>query len=445
MKYKESETIELRKSTSELKEAVISISAILNKHSCGEVYFGIKNDGSIIGQEVGNKTLRDVSRAISENIEPKIYPKIQQLRINNKTCIKVNFQGKNLPYFAFGRAYMRVADEDRQISARELEHLIIKKNKDKLRWDTEICTQAGLPDISIKKLKAFLKTAGLKYDTLFNSLAKLKLLANRKLLNSAVILFAKRPQDFFPNAKLRCAVFARTDTSFIIDRKEFEGDIFYLIEKAQEYILENIHIGMRLEGLRRIDVSEIDKEAFREAIINAFCHRDYREHDSVNLAIFKDRLEIRSPGLLYGGLTIEKIRTEMVSERRNELLAELLHRVHFIEKWGRGISLILSKEPTAEFKEVGNHFIVVFKRKSTASAEKAIGKTVEKTVEKTKEKIIALIKEKPTITQHELKVRIGLTRRGIEWNLKKLKEEGVLRRIGSDRGGYWQVKRKTRS
>ena len=200
MKHKESETIELKKSTSELKKAIVSVSAILNKHSYGEVYFGIKNNGSIIGQEVGSKTLRDISQAISENIEPKIYPKIQQIRINNKTCIRVSFQGKDFPYFAFGRAYMRVADEDRQISAREPEHLIIKKNKDKLRWDTEICAQAGPPDISIKKLKAFLKAAGLKYDTPLNSLAKLKILSNRKLLNSAVILFAKRPQDFFPNA-----------------------------------------------------------------------------------------------------------------------------------------------------------------------------------------------------------------------------------------------------
>ena len=74
---------------------------------------------------------------------------------------------------------------------------------------------------------------------------------------------------------------------------------------------------------------------------------------SVNIAVFKDRVEIRSPGLLYGGLTIETIRTKMVSERRNELIAEMLHRVHFIEKWGRGIKLILFKEPDTEFSEVG--------------------------------------------------------------------------------------------
>ena len=70
--------------------------------------------------------------------------------------------------------------------------------------------------------------------------------------------------------------------------KDFYGDVFALINKAEEYTLEHINIGIRLEGLLRVDVPEIDREAFREAIVNAFCHRDYREYDSVNIAIFKD-------------------------------------------------------------------------------------------------------------------------------------------------------------
>ena len=67
---KETETLELKKSTSELKETVISIAAILNKHQKGELYFGIKNDGSVVGQDIGEQTLRDVSKAVSDNIEP---------------------------------------------------------------------------------------------------------------------------------------------------------------------------------------------------------------------------------------------------------------------------------------------------------------------------------------------------------------------------------------
>jgi ATP-dependent DNA helicase RecG len=65
-KFQENETFELKKSTSELKEAVISIVAMLNKHQRGEVWFGVKNDGAVVGQQVSDKTMRDVSKAISE-------------------------------------------------------------------------------------------------------------------------------------------------------------------------------------------------------------------------------------------------------------------------------------------------------------------------------------------------------------------------------------------
>ncbi len=69
MKYVENETVELKRSTSELKEAVVSIGAMLNKHSQGTVYFGINDGGSILGQPIGKSTLKDISKAISDLIE----------------------------------------------------------------------------------------------------------------------------------------------------------------------------------------------------------------------------------------------------------------------------------------------------------------------------------------------------------------------------------------
>ena len=207
---------------------------------------------------------------------------------------------------------------------------------------------------------------------------------------------------------------------------------------------------MKLEGLRRIDVPEIDKAAYREAIINAFCHRDYREYDSVNIAVFKDHIEIRSPGLLYGGLTIETIRTKMVSERRNELIAEMLHRVHFIEKWGRGIRLILSKEPDTEFSEVGTKFITTFKRRSYFEGkkgfeklgEKGVEDLTQKTTQETTQEIIEAITKKSDITQKELAAVIGITEDGVKYHITRLRKKGVLKRIGPDKGGYWEVVKK---
>ena len=94
MKLKESETIEFKKSVAELNEALRSISAILNKHQKGELYFGLKNDGIPVKNSISEKTLRDISQAIAAHIEPKIFPHITLETLTGKTCVKVIFTGK---------------------------------------------------------------------------------------------------------------------------------------------------------------------------------------------------------------------------------------------------------------------------------------------------------------------------------------------------------------
>src|SRR3990167_9645608 len=98
---KESETLELKKSTSELKEAIISIVAILNKHQKGEVYFGVNPSGRVIGQTVTENTIREVSQTIAQNIEPKIFPMINEVTLEGKKCVHVEFSGDNVSYFFF--------------------------------------------------------------------------------------------------------------------------------------------------------------------------------------------------------------------------------------------------------------------------------------------------------------------------------------------------------
>jgi len=451
MGFKESETVELKKSLTALKEGLISISAILNKNGAGELWFGIAPNGKPEGLVVNEKTLRDLSQAIAAHIEPRIYPQITEEKQKGKTCIKIAFSGKERPYFAYGRAYMRVADEDRHLTAKELENLILVRNREALRWDNQPCA-ASITDLSEKKIKAFVKIAGLRWDNTANVLEKLGLIKDGQLLNAAMLFFARKP-----SLQLRCAVFAATDTATIIDRHDFTGDILELIEEAQKYILKNIHIGMKLEGLYRVDVPEISVAAMREAIINAFCHRNYHDPDYVQIAIFKNRVEIRNPGTLYGGLTIDKIRKGNVSQRRNPLIAELLRRIQMVETWGRGMRLILAEEPTVQFSEVAQLFITVFNRPSYSSpdktTDKASGKAIDKTIDKTIDKdlsitekaVIKLIATNPSITQKEMAKHLKLTEIGIRYNTGKLKSKGILQRTGGKKAGRWEIVRQTKS
>jgi len=440
MRFKESETIELKKSLASLKEGLISISAILNKHGEGELWFGVAPDGKPTGLVINNKTLRDISQSIAAHIEPRIYPQITTETHNGKSCIKIAFSGKDRPYFAYGRAYMRVADEDRHLTAKELENLILARNREALRWDNQPC-KVFIKDLNERKIKAFVKRAGLAWDKVSNVLEKLALIKDGQLLNAAPLFFAKEPL-----LQLRCAVFASTDSATIIDRHDFTGDILELIEEAQKYILKNIHIGMRLDGLYRVDVPEISVAAMREAIINAFCHRDYRDPDYVQVAIFKDRVEIRNPGALYGGLTISQIRKGNVSRRRNPLIAELLRRIQMVETWGRGMRLILAEEPTVQFSEVAQIFIAAFNRTSYAETEKTIDKVARPTKEtpkkhqrNTKEIILEVLRDRPEISMRELAIQLDLTIDSIRHHIRILQDAGVIRHLGSTKAGRWEV------
>lgn len=465
----ETETAELKKSLAELKQGLVSLAAMLNKHGQGELWFGIAPNGKAVGLEINEKTLRDVSQAIAAHIEPAIYPQITQQFIEGKHCLHIKAEGWQQPYLAYGRAYMRVADEDKKLSASELKNLILQNNQDALRWENEP-SGLTLEQLDPKKISRFLARADLPPDSAANALEKLDLLRQGAPINAAKLFFADEP------IQLRCAVFATNTSSTIIDRHDFDGDILELIEEAEKYALKNIHIGMRLEGMYRVDVPEIAVKAIRESLVNAFCHRDWRDPDFVQVAVFKDRLEIRSPGKLYGGLTFDEIRQGNVSSRRNPKIAELLRRIHLVEARGRGVPLILENAPDASFIEIGGLFITRFKRPSALEAVAETGtetsvttpktnlanpittletdvttlettpeppattpETPRKRQENAKETLLRMLRQHPRISASDLAQATGLSVDGVKYHLNQLKRTGKLLRHGPTKGGYWEV------
>lgn len=437
----ESETLELKRSTSELKEGVISVTAILNKHRKGELYFGVRNDGAVLGQTVSEQTLRDVSRTLSERIEPRIYPKVEQVRLSRKDCIRVRFVGEEAPYLAFGRAYIRVGEEDRQLSARELERLFLNRNRDSARWESEL-SDRRLSDVDAATVRRAVKKANLagrldfKFESVKATLNKLHLVRGGRLLKAAEALFcADNP------LRVKAALFAGTDKTTFLDIKEFEGTIFSLLDKAAIYVKEHIDWRVKFGKLEREEIPEVPIDAVREALVNSLCHRDNRIPTGNEVAVFKDRLEIYNPGDFPEGYRPDDfIKGHERSILRNPLIAGVLFKTKDIEKWGSGLKRI-SKECAAsgvrvEFKVLKSGFLVTFRRKPAKDLSHS---TVGKTVGNARDKISALIKSHPDITVTELARRTGLSVRGIEWNIQQMRSKGKLRRIGSRKTGRWEV------
>ena len=365
---------------------------------------------------------------------PGAWPQGESETIELKTSLRIQATGHQKPYFAYGRAYMRVADEDRQMSARELESLILSRNSAAMRWDNAPSTTA-LAELSENKIRRFVERAGQPWDNTANALAKLGLVKGGQLLNAARLFFADQP------IQLRCAVFASTTSATIIDRHDFDGDILELIDEAEKYILKNIHIGMRLEGMRRVDVPEISRAALREAVINAFCHRDWRDPDYIQIAIYKNRVEIRNPGGLFDGLTFEAMRRGNVSHRRNPLIADLFRRIDMVEAWGRGMPLILENAPSVEFREIARLFVASFERPSAAikTGPENAKETPEKHQRNTKELLLQALQEQPGLTVKALALAMHLSDASVRHHLRVLQAEKKLRHVGPTKGGRWEV------
>jgi len=151
--------------------------------------------------------------------------------------------------------------------------------------------------------------------------------------------------------------------------------------------------------------------------------------------MFDDRIEITNFGGLAKGLKPEDFGKKSVL--RNPNIANLLHRAGYIEKMGTGINKmknLISKAGLPPIKfEFDNFFTATFRRPKT------VEKTREKARVKTREKVIDLIKNNPKITTAELAEILEITVKGVEWNLAKLKEKGIIKRIGPAKGGYWKV------
>ena len=190
----ETEQIEFKKSTGELKEGVISIASILNKHASGELYFGVKNDGTVLGQVINDETLRTVSQAIRNHITPAIYPEITRQTFEGRDVILVSFSGTQQPYLAYNIPRIRVADEDLVMEQPMYEEMLRRRDNAMYSWERQ---RSGyrIADIDQKIFQSWLKRARKVGRISFDNeapavvLGKLELCDGEWLLNAGAAIY----------------------------------------------------------------------------------------------------------------------------------------------------------------------------------------------------------------------------------------------------------------
>lgn len=240
---------------------------------------------------------------------------------------------------------------------------------------------------------------------------------------------------------IQCGLFKGKDRAYFVNRREFDGPIQNQVDMAYQYVLEKINMGMQIHGIYRQDVYELPTDSVRELIANAVAHRSYLESGNIQVAIFDDRLEVTSPGMLLNNVSIKKM-IEGYSKPRNPAIANAFAYMKIIEKWGTGIPRIFREcteygLPEPELIDFDGDFRVNMYWKSLIS-EKQVTDVTEKVTD-IEAKILELISNDPAITTSKLANMLFVTRKTISTHMKIMKKNNVIERIGSDRKGYWKI------
>ena len=173
----------------------------------------------------------------------------------------------------------------------------------------------------------------------------------------------------YPQCTVRLARFKGIDKTEFLDHRQLHGHAFQILDESMHFILRNIPIAGRFESgkLERQDIPLYPPLALREALVNAICHRDYTiAGGAIYVAIFDDRLEVISAGLLPPGITVADLKRDHQSRLRNPLIAGVFYRRGLIEIWGRGTQKIVAwclaaGQPEPEFEERAGDVVVRFR------------------------------------------------------------------------------------
>lgn len=440
IKKGESDTVEFKLSFD--KEAIETLAAFANTKG-GTTVIGVQNSGQIYGVQLGKETLQNWTNQIKLYTSPSISPDLSELIVKNKTIVIFKIIEYPIkPISCKGKYFKRIQNSNHQMSIHEISDLHLKTHHSS--WDHYNDTQHTLENISLDKVNRFIELANKIrpypiIDDPMTVLRKFELIQKEQITHGCYLLFTA---DDCLLSTIEIGRFASETT--IKDSLTIRMDLISEVEKVLEFIRKHMGRSYIISGkAQREERWEYPLEALRELVVNMIVHRDYMSSNDSVIKIFDDHISFFNPGNLPDGLTIDLlIKGDYSPSIRNKQIASVFKESGIIEKYGSGIKRVLEAFNTYElpqpvFEEIQKGFkVTVFK-----TTQKTIQKTTQKTTQKiqTRDQILALLSENPKMTREGLARALKKSPNTVKGHIAKLKADGQLRRIGSDRDGYWEV------
>ena len=327
----------------------------------GMVLLGVDDDGTIAG--LTRKNLEEwVMTACRDKIRPGVIPAFQTIRDvepgKDVAVVRVPRGGDVHSQWHENRNtyYIRVGSQSREPTPQELGRLFQQRGM--FRADLRPVSGTSIDDLDRRRLKDYfgrVRQQDVPIDDDIggwqNLLVNTEIMAEERVTLSGMLLFGNTPNRFLPQAGIDAAAFPGTEKDYAAKERltlrgpmtplmGTDGEILErgLVEQAWEFVRRNISVTATLEdGVRRVERLTYPVEAVRETVVNALIHRDYLlSNTDIELAIYRDRMEVISPGKLPNGITPERMRAG-TRAARNQLLKDVMRDYGYLEHMGMGV------------------------------------------------------------------------------------------------------------
>ena len=399
--------------------------------SGGKLEIGKDDSGAVIGLADAGTLMEDLPNKVKNILG--IIVDVNLHSENSKNWISVEVAPHPYPVSYKGQYHYRSGSTKQELTGAALDKFLLQKQGK--RWDSVPVPQVTVEDLSADAFGYFRKKAtqtkrldaAVLQEDDQSLIQKLHLKEKEYLKRAAILLFHPDPEQFFTGAYVKIGYFRTEDDLRFQD--EIHGQLFDQVEKTMDLLLSKyFEAAIRYAGLSRIEEYPYPESAIREALLNAIAHKDYRSGNPIQIRVYDDRITFWNAGQLPETWTVADLLKEHPSIPFNPDIATTFFRAGLIEAWGRGTLKIIRecKEaglPAPVFAYDLSGFRIEFKKSSGKSSGK----------------IIEMIFSNGSITIPEIADQLGMSTRAVEKQLAKLKEEKQIRRVGSSRGGKWEV------
>jgi ATP-dependent DNA helicase RecG len=420
----------------------------------GFLLLGVDPKGTLRGVKDADATIEKALAAGLRCEPPLILPRPENVTLDGKEIVVVEVPtGLPHAYSVRGKYVTRTGKKIAALGPRQLRQLL--RERGEANFEALPVTGATLDDLDESQIQkyamAFLGEAWLKKDAVIDLLFRRGCIIKDgnvwRPTTSGYLLFGRDPQRAFPSAELLLARYAGKQMTDEFVREVVRGPLPDQIRRAESWLVANMRKGSRIDSFQREDRAEYPLPAVREAIVNAVAHRDYAiRGDEIRVMMFSDRIEVYSPGRLPGHVTVENIVEERFS--RNEVIAQVLADMGFIERLGYGIDRMirLMREwglPAPRFAETGNGFRVLLRGPGDRLVSEEIDKSKWRrlALNERQETALEYIAKNERITNRDFRDLFpDVSEETIRRDLADLVEQDVLIKMGDKKGTYYILK-----